>query len=160
VIAVRGQILLPRQHRSGYLHVTFNRSGYRTSHQVHVLVLTAFAGPRPDGMVVRHLNGDRADNRLANLAWGTASENVHDTVRHGTHAFARRTHCPQGHVLAEPNLVACLAKRGYRDCLACNRGRTTARNARVRRGAHLDWRAIADAKYFQLTGLRPEWPAA
>lgn len=51
---------------------------------VHKLVLEAFAGPRPHGAVARHLDGDRANNNLWNLAWGTPAENEADKVRHGT----------------------------------------------------------------------------
>jgi hypothetical protein len=39
------------------------------THYVHVLVLEAFAGPRPPGAVGRHLNGDKLDNRIKNLKW-------------------------------------------------------------------------------------------
>jgi len=56
----------------------------RVTRNVHVLVLEAFAGPRPNGMVCRHLNGNPTDNRIENLAWGTESENQRDAVRHGT----------------------------------------------------------------------------
>jgi hypothetical protein len=52
--------------------------------KVHVLVIEAFVGPRPAGLVVRHLNGCRTDNRRENLAWGTRSENCADMVTHGT----------------------------------------------------------------------------
>jgi hypothetical protein len=46
---------------------------------VHALVLEAFVGPRPDRMVVRHYpDADRANNRLANLSWGTYAENMLD----------------------------------------------------------------------------------
>jgi hypothetical protein len=51
---------------------------------VHILVATAFHGPRPDGMQCRHLNGNRSDSRPENLAWGTISENQMDRVPHGT----------------------------------------------------------------------------
>jgi len=53
--------------------------------KLHKLMLVTFIGPRPPGMVCRHLNGDALDNRIANLAWGTVQENNQDTVRHGRH---------------------------------------------------------------------------
>lgn len=73
----------------------FNVRGYRVlelsagqgaarNWQVHILVLEAFVGPRPEGHQTRHLNGDPSDNRLCNLRWGTPAENVADCFRHGT----------------------------------------------------------------------------
>lgn len=51
---------------------------------LHILVLTAFVrAPRP-GEVCRHLDGDKRNNTLANLRWGTVAENMADAVRHGT----------------------------------------------------------------------------
>ena len=52
--------------------------------KVHHLVLEAFDGPCPEGMVCRHLNGNPADNRAENLKWGTEKENNEDKIRHGT----------------------------------------------------------------------------
>jgi len=51
---------------------------------VHSLICEAFHGQRPRGMEVRHLNGNRRDNRSENLSWGTRSENAADRLRHGT----------------------------------------------------------------------------
>lgn len=50
---------------------------------VHTLVLEAFTGPCPEDMECRHLDGDRANNVLSNLAWGTKAENEADKQRHG-----------------------------------------------------------------------------
>lgn len=88
--------------------------------RVHRLVAEAFYGPRPDGYECRHLNGDKADNRLENLQWGTQSENVLDRVRHGTHQWANRTHCPKGHPYDEANTYRRPDGRRGRDCRACH----------------------------------------
>lgn len=53
---------------------------------VATLVCEAFHGPRPPGMVVRHLDGDRLNSRAENLCWGTPAQNSADRIRHGTHA--------------------------------------------------------------------------
>ena len=53
--------------------------------RIHVLKAKAFLfGPNPlDYNVVRHLNDAKTDNRLINLAWGTASDNNLDCIRNG-----------------------------------------------------------------------------
>lgn len=52
---------------------------------VHLLVLEAFVGTRPDGMECCHRNGDRSDASLANLRWDTPKANQADKITHGTH---------------------------------------------------------------------------
>lgn len=65
------------------------RHGYRVvrikgrSRFVHHLVLETFVGARLEGQECRHLNGARHDNAVANLCWGTRSENHEDRKRHG-----------------------------------------------------------------------------
>jgi hypothetical protein len=90
---------------------------------VHRLVLLAWVGPPPAGTEACHNNGMADDNRLVNLRWGTRSENTRDMVSHGTHDFARRTHCPRSHLLDTPNIEAWALRRGRRTCLACSRAR-------------------------------------
>lgn len=77
----RGRVLRPATKKDGHQGVMLGQYAWG---QVHRLVMAAFVGPCPDGMECRHLNGNPADNRLENLAWGTSAENKADTVRHGT----------------------------------------------------------------------------
>jgi hypothetical protein len=42
---------------------------------VHALVALAFNGPRPDGMHVDHIDGNKANNRPENLQWVSPAEN-------------------------------------------------------------------------------------
>lgn len=99
---------------------------------VHRLVLLAFVGPPRPGQECCHNNGDPTDNRLENLRWATHRDNVLDAVAHGTHPMVAKTHCPQGHPLAHPNLALyCLPERR---CLICTRA-ISRRTAQRRRAA-------------------------
>lgn len=52
---------------------------------VHRLILEAFVGPRPPGMVCRHFpDRNPANNAIDNIQWGTEAENQQDRVYHGT----------------------------------------------------------------------------
>lgn len=74
----------------GYWVVRLNKDGKRQTKLLHLLVLTAFSGPRPDGMVARHDNGNTDDNRSGNLLWGTPLENNRDRYWHGTMPFGEK----------------------------------------------------------------------
>ena len=69
---------------SGYQVVSLSKECVIRTACIHVLVLTAFVGPRPDGMHACHSDGDRLNNRLDNLRWDTIRENALDRLRHGT----------------------------------------------------------------------------
>jgi HNH endonuclease/NUMOD4 motif len=86
----RVHLLSPGVKSNGYALVILCLRRVQRSHTVHTLVTRAFIGPCPDGQEVRHLDGNRLNNRLANLAYGTRSENVLDSVRHGTHPSCAR----------------------------------------------------------------------
>jgi len=49
----------------------------------HVLVTDAFYGPRPADLLTRHLDGNKLNNCITNLAYGTNRENYEDAVVHG-----------------------------------------------------------------------------
>jgi hypothetical protein len=40
-------------------------------------------------MECRHLDGNRLNNHLSNLCWGTHQENIDDQIRHGTRSKVR-----------------------------------------------------------------------
>jgi hypothetical protein len=77
----RGRILVPSSARDGYYRVDLCRNGKSIHYLVHRLVLAAFVGPRPDGMEALHGPGGGKDNRLANLSYGTHSQNCLDKRR-------------------------------------------------------------------------------
>lgn len=87
--SVRGKVCRELSLRSkvgkAYYFVRLSRDGERKKLiKVHSLVLLAFRGPRPQGLVTRHLNGNAHDNRLENICYGTQKENAEDSLRHGT----------------------------------------------------------------------------
>lgn len=52
---------------------------------IYRLLIETFVGPRPEGMVCRHLDGDSLNDTLNNLCWGTYLENTQDMTRHLNH---------------------------------------------------------------------------
>src|SRR5262249_52870534 len=88
---------------NGYLYVALYAQGKSQNRLVHRLVLEAFPGPCPAGMECRHLDGDQANNTVANLAWGTHRENILDKRHHGTDHNIRKTHCDSGHEFTPEN---------------------------------------------------------
>ena len=98
----------------GYVRLEFSRDGYRRKVFAHILVLTAFDKPCPDGLECCHWDDNPANNHLTNLRWDTQSANMFDQVRNGTHYEAARTHCPAGHPYAGMNLY--VAPSGERQC--------------------------------------------
>ncbi len=73
----------------GYHYVKVKASGGFGTRR-HILVAETYLGQRPDGAVVRHLNGVAGDDRPENLAWGTQAENMQDMVVHGTSTHGKK----------------------------------------------------------------------
>lgn len=121
-VHIRGRIRKQyRLKRGGYLAVSLCRNDRSVSRPVHVLVAAAFLGPRPEGQQVRHLDGDKNNCRVENLAYGTPLENHADMRRHGTHHNTRKTHCPARHPYDDKNTY--VSPSGGRYCIACRRAR-------------------------------------
>lgn len=122
--------------RGGYLNVMLrDEHGRPATRKIHVLVAEAFIGPRPIGQDIRHLDGNKLNNAAANIAYGTRSENNLDILRHGTHHFASRDACKQGHPFDEANTRIRSTANGFRrDCRECRR-LDSARRAAERKAA-------------------------
>lgn len=99
------RILRSHPNKDGYLRVRILINGRRIKKTVHGLVCSAFHGPNPGGLQVRHKDGSRTNNRPENLCWGTAKENAQDRIAHGTNAAGERNgwykkQCKRGHDLS------------------------------------------------------------
>lgn len=88
---------------NGYLRVSFWVDGRAKKVAVHLLVAETFLGPRPAGMVTRHLSGDKTDCRLSKLSYGTPEENEADKDTHGTKVNGTKHH---SHKLTEAAVIA------------------------------------------------------
>jgi hypothetical protein len=79
--------------RDGYPDVVLIRSnGRKANKPVHVLVASAFHGPRPAGLLVAHNNGIKLDCRPSNLAYKTPKENSADARTHGVLVVGEHSH--------------------------------------------------------------------
>lgn len=76
-------ILQPHKSFKGYLRIHLQKNKKGNTGTIHQLVLFAFRGPRPKGLLVTHLNDIKTDNRLENLQWMSNSENIKLAYKHG-----------------------------------------------------------------------------
>lgn len=68
----------------GYLRVRLTIDGKRKSYLVHSLVAAKFLPPRPSMKhEICHIDGNRRNNLVSNLRWGTRKDNASDRERHG-----------------------------------------------------------------------------
>jgi len=65
------------------LVVSLYRDGRQITKALHRLIAEAFLVEDPERRHVNHINGNRRDNRAANLEWCTVSENVAHAARTG-----------------------------------------------------------------------------
>lgn len=69
------RLLNPLLASSGYHQVILFKDKKKKQLYIHRLVVTAFRGPIPVGMVVNHINEIKTDNRLSNLEICTIAQN-------------------------------------------------------------------------------------
>lgn len=78
---------------NGYLVVSLHKEGVRKTHFLHRIIASHFI-PNPENKPqVNHINGVRYDNRVENLEWATAKENInHYYENHYDPSKDKRTH--------------------------------------------------------------------
>lgn len=78
-----GKLLDGGLKKGGYREVILMHAGVKHHKRVHLLVLEAFVGPRPEGCWGLHWDDDSSNNALKNLRWGEYKENYVDWLRNG-----------------------------------------------------------------------------
>lgn len=97
---------------NGYGYVRLGRGSEWKNYRAHRMVLLAHMGPPPEGLVARHLDGNRSNNKLVNLVWGSQAENTADRGRHGTMRGAHKGEAHHGAKLTDAQIEE--AKELYR----------------------------------------------
>lgn len=115
--------------KTGYHTVQLSRNGKPVRFYVHRLVLLAFIGDAGPGFEVCHNDGQKDNNILSNLRWDTHSANGGDTVTHGQHPQARKTHCKRGHEFTPENTKRVPGRRICRKCDQMHQANYAARRA-------------------------------
>lgn len=78
-----GRILKATKDKKGYLRLRVTLDRKRYAFKVHRLVASAFIENPDNKPQVNHINGDKSDNRAANLEWSSNIENAHHAIRNG-----------------------------------------------------------------------------
>ena len=102
-----GQLIKPIS-TTRYLVVNLSGHGGRRQRHVHTLVLEAFRGKRPEGMVACHNDGNPRNAALSNLRWDTQAANCADKLKHGTSQTGERN----GNSIAARQRRAAIATAG------------------------------------------------
>jgi len=77
----------------GYRTLSVTQNGIHVSlpHcRIYRLIALTFYGPLPCGLITRHKNNIKTDDRLGNLTYGTIGENARDSIRNGALVFGKK----------------------------------------------------------------------
>ena len=81
--SINGNILKSQKLKNGYMQVVAWHKYKRKHYLLHRLIAEAFIANPNNKHFVNHINGIKNDNRIENLEWVTASENILHSHRIG-----------------------------------------------------------------------------
>ena len=91
-IGIIWRVLSPIIQGNGYMQVAMRSDcGVITRKSVHVVIAESFHGPRPNGMLACHNDGDKSNNAPSNIRWATPKENMDDKIIHGTQFYGEKS---------------------------------------------------------------------
>lgn len=142
----KGRVLQKSIDSGHYESVTVGRDQRRQNRQrrVHSLVMLAFHGNAPLGMEVRHRDGNKQNNVLSNLIYGTRSDNESDKIEHGR---SNRGHQRSGAAKLTEGQVSYVrhsALRNYELAKVFGVSRVTISN--IRRRVNWKWLDVEDTE--------------
>ena len=73
--------LKPILNNRGYLYVVLCLNGQRKLIRIHQIVAKIFISNPENYPLIRHLDDNKLNNKIENLAWGTDQDNVNDKIK-------------------------------------------------------------------------------
>jgi len=101
--------LTPCPNAQNYLHVILSKEGKQYTAKIHVMVATHFLGDRPKGLDIHHLDGNKHNNHVSNLAYITHHENILHAWESG---LAKAHHNNSKLTVGQVQSIRRLAKQG------------------------------------------------
>lgn len=83
VRTTKGRLVKAWVENNGYVRVGLSLGGVRSTLTVHSIVAAAFIGPRPKGLDINHIDGNKLNNCCINLEYKTRKENVEHAYQTG-----------------------------------------------------------------------------
>jgi hypothetical protein len=123
----------------GYHRVQLSKGRVFKKFKVHVLVLEAFVGPRPEGMLGCHNDDDGLNNDLGNLRWDTPRGNYDDIVKRDARKGTRHSQCTITEDVARKIKTAAKDKTRWANDIAKEFGTTKDVVLNIRRSKTWAW---------------------